>query len=219
MDSTESTVFKGAVLAQLHERVGLGLVALLDELAHGMAIVAFDGRVLHANQVALREIGAARIIALRDRTLQAIEASDGKALHLAMAGAKLGKRSLITLGKTAAGGALEMTVLPLKPDVGSAPPASAALVFARACLCDPLMLSSFSRKHGLTGAEEQVLGLLCQGCSAPTIASQLKVAVSTVRSHVRSVCAKTNSSGVRALVNRVAVLPPLAPAVWGRPLH
>ncbi|MBA2674357.1 helix-turn-helix transcriptional regulator [Ramlibacter sp.] len=213
MDSTESTVFEGAVLPQLQERVGLGLVALLDELAHGMAVVGFDGRMLHANQVALREIGAGRIITLRDRTLQAIEASDGKALHFAMASAKLGKRSLITLGKAAAGGALEMTVLPLKPDAGS------ALVFARACLCDPLMLSSFSRKHALTGAEEQVLGLLCQGCSAPAIAAQLKVAVSTVRSHVRSVCAKTNSSGVRALVNRVAVLPPLAPAVWGRPLH
>lgn len=219
MDSTESTVFEEAVLPQLHERVGVGLIALLDELAHGMAVVGFDARVLHANQVALREIGAARILVVRDRALQAIDASDCKALHLAMASAKLGKRSLITLGKAAAGGALEMTVLPLKPDAGSARPASVALVFARACLCDPLMLSSFSRKHALTGAEEQVLGLLCQGCSAPAIAAQLKVAVSTVRSHVRSVCAKTSSSGVRELVNRVAVLPPLAPAVWGRPLH
>jgi len=35
--------------------------------------------------------------------------------------------------------------------------------------------------------------------------------VSTIRSHVRSLCAKTGSSGVRELVNRVAVLPPVAP--------
>lgn len=219
MDGTESTVFEQAVLLQSHERVGLGLVALLDELAHGMAVVGFDARVLHANQAALREIAAARILMVRDRALQAVDAGDGKALHLALTSAKLGKRSLVTLGKAAAGGALEVTVLPLKPDAGATLPVSAALVFARACLCDPLMLSSFSRKHVLTGAEEQVLGLLCQGCSAPMIAAQLKVAVSTVRSHVRSVCAKTNSSGVRELVNRVAVLPPLAPAVWGRPLH
>jgi DNA-binding CsgD family transcriptional regulator len=47
---------------------------------------------------------------------------------------------------------------------------------------------------------------------------QLKVAVSTVRSHVRSLCAKTHSNGVRALVGRVAVLPPLGTAVHD-PVH
>lgn len=41
---------------------------------------------------------------------------------------------------------------------------------------------------------------------------QMKVAVSTVRSHVRSLCAKTSTRGVRQLVNLVAALPPLAPA-------
>ena len=57
---------------------------------------------------------------------------------------------------------------------------------------------------------ELVLGFLCQGHSAPEIARHMQVAVSTIRSHVRSLCAKTRSSGVRDLVNRVAVLPPVA---------
>jgi DNA-binding CsgD family transcriptional regulator len=219
MDATESTAFREAASPELHERVGHGLVALLDELAHGMLVIGFEGRLLHANQAALREIGSARVLIVRDRELQAVEDADSKVLHLALAAAKLGKRNLITLGKPAASTALALTVLPLKPDSASARATCAALVFARALLCDPLMLSSFSRKHCLTGAEEHVLGLLCQGHSAPDIAAQLKVAVSTVRSHVRSVCAKTSSNGVRELVNRVAVLPPLAPAVWGRPLH
>jgi DNA-binding NarL/FixJ family response regulator len=39
-----------------------------------------------------------------------------------------------------------------------------------------------------------VLAILCQGYSAPEIAVQLNVAVSTVRSHVRSLCAKTQST-------------------------
>lgn len=64
-----------------------------------------------------------------------------------------------------------------------------------------------------------MLGILCQGYSAPQIAEQLSVAVSTVRSHVRSLCAKTRSSGVRELVNRVAVLPPVAPAFHHEPMH
>ena len=47
----------------------------------------------------------------------------------------------------------------------------------------------------------------------------MKVAVSTVRSHVRSLCAKTQSSGVRELINRVAVLPPVAPSVMHEQMH
>jgi DNA-binding CsgD family transcriptional regulator len=87
-----------------------------------------------------------------------------------------------------------------------------ALMFSRPSVCGSLMLCFFARSHSLTTAEENVLAILCEGCSAPEIARKLKVAVSTVRSHVRSLCAKTRSSGVRELVNRVAMLPPLAPA-------
>jgi DNA-binding CsgD family transcriptional regulator len=82
-----------------------------------------------------------------------------------------------------------------------------------------VMLCFFARTHGLTPAEEQVLGILCQGHSTPQIAVQLKVAVSTIRSHVRSMCAKTHSRGVRALVGQIAVLPPIGAARLLDPLH
>jgi hypothetical protein len=36
---------------------------------------------------------------------------------------------------------------------------------------------------------------------------------------VRSLCAKTRSSGVRELVNRVAVLPPVAPTLRHEVMH
>ncbi len=81
------------------------------------------------------------------------------------------------------------------------------------------MLCFFARGHNLTATEEHVLGILCQGYSAPQVASQLNVAVSTIRSHVRSLCAKTRSSGVRELVNRVAVLPPVAPSLRHEVMH
>ena len=81
------------------------------------------------------------------------------------------------------------------------------------------MLCFFARSHSLTAAEENVLGILCQGYSAPQTARQLKVAVSTVRSHVRSLCAKTRSSGVRDLVSRVAMLPPVAPTLMTESMH
>jgi DNA-binding CsgD family transcriptional regulator len=82
-------------------------------------------------------------------------------------------------------------------------------LFAQESVCEALMLCFFARSHALTATEEHVLGILCQGFSAPQIAAQMKVAVSTIRSHMRSFCTKTHSSGVRQLVNRVAVLPRL----------
>jgi DNA-binding CsgD family transcriptional regulator len=82
------------------------------------------------------------------------------------------------------------------------------------------MLCFFARSHGLTATEEHVLRILCHGFSAPQIAAQMDVAVSTIRSHVRSLCAKTRSSGVRQLVSRVAVLPPVAPPrFWSQAMH
>jgi DNA-binding CsgD family transcriptional regulator len=108
-------------------------------------------------------------------------------------------------------------VLPLKGAPGE--PVRAALIFARSAVCDSLMLCFFARSHGLTPTEEQVLGILCEGYSAPEAARQLNVAVSTVRSHVRSLCAKTQCSSVRELVGRVAVLPPVAPAFCQEAVH
>ena len=83
----------------------------------------------------------------------------------------------------------------------------------------PLDAVLFRPQPRATATEEQVLGILCQGFSAPQIAAQMKVAVSTVRSHVRSLCIKTRSSGVRELVSRIAVLPPVAPPFWHEPMH
>src|SRR5207247_2416741 len=107
--------------------------------------------------------------------------------------AENGLRSLIALRSPS--GRSSIAVVPLR--ARQPRPPAIALIFSRACVCDALMLCFFARSHGLTPAEEQVLAILCQGYSAPEIAAQLHVAVSTVRSHVRSLCAKTHSNGVR----------------------
>jgi DNA-binding CsgD family transcriptional regulator len=196
---------------------GGGLALLMDELAHGILVTDVQGRLLHANQAARHELGRGRVLATRHGVLLAATPDDGKTLQEALAKAAGGKRSLITL-KAGDGAALTLAAVPLKTEVPGQS-ARIALLFARASVCESLMLCFFARSHGLTPTEEHVLGILCQGFSAPQIAAQMNVAVSTVRSHVRSLCAKTRSSGVRELVNRVAVLPPVAPAFWHEPVH
>jgi DNA-binding CsgD family transcriptional regulator len=195
--------------------VSLDILSLLmDELAYGIVIANLGGQVLHANQAAVSELARSRILGIQDNLLLACAHEDQRMFLEALARAGEGKRSLIHLGGE--GGKLTLALVPLRNDP-AAP--RVALLFARAAVYESLMLCFFARSHGLTATEEHVLGILCLGHSTPDIAKQMKVAVSTIRSHVRSLCAKTQSSGVRELVNRVAVLPPVAPAVRQEQVH
>lgn len=212
----ESGLAGSALLEKDKSSLGEGLALLMDELAYGVVLITLEAGMLHANQSARHELERRRVLVVRKGMLLARMPDDGSTLQDALTKAGEGKRSLINLiGVEQAN--LTLAVLPLKSQPGTQ--ARVALMFARACVCDSLMLSFFARRHGLTATEEHVLGILCQGYSAPEVAQQMKVAVSTARSHVRSLCAKTRSSGVRELVNKVTVLPPVAPAFWHQPMH
>jgi len=207
---------RGILLTESDSSLAPVLALVMDELAHGLLVTTVGGRLVHANRTAHQELACRRVLETRRNVLHACTPGDGKMLQEALARASQGKRSLIEL--TAGAASLTLTVLPLKA-AGSGTAAHAALLFARASVCDASMLCLFARSHGLTTTEEHVLGILCQGFSAPQIAAQMQVAVSTVRSHVRSLCAKTHSSGVRQLVNRTAVLPPVAPVYGDHAMH
>jgi DNA-binding CsgD family transcriptional regulator len=187
--------------------VGGALTLLMDELAHGIVVASAEGRVLHANQAARRELLRRQALSLHEGRLQAYDPKQSRMLQQALDKGATGRRSMVNL-RSPGGWSLSVAVVPLRPDP-AIEGATLGLFLSRASVCDTLMLCFFARTYGLTNSEEQVLGILCQGYSAPEIAVQLKVAVSTVRSHVRSLCAKTQSNGVRTLVGRVAVLPPL----------
>lgn len=196
---------------------GSGLALLMDELAYGIVVTSLENRVLHANKAARLELARGRVLAIRNQLLHSATEENGKILQEALTKVGQGKRSLITL-IASEGFRLTTAVIPLRPDQPGAAQ-KAAFMFSRASVCDPLMLCFFARSYALTATEELVLGILCHGYSAPQAAIQLKVAVSTVRSHIRSLCAKTRSSGVRELVNRVAVLPPVAPTLRNEVMH
>lgn len=218
MEVGAETAIHGASTQALRaerEDVGAGLALLMDELAHGVVIISLQGKVVHASQAARHELARRNLPLPAGNLLGALNPQDARRLQEALTKVCSGKRSLVSL-QAGPGPGLTVAVLPLG---GPGQARHAALMFSRVSVCESLMLCFFARGHGLTSTEEHVLGILCQGYSAPQVAAQMNVAVSTVRSHVRSLCAKTRSSGVRELVNRVAVLPPVAPAPWKHPLH
>ena len=215
MDGALDGAHGASFVASLMDGAGHGLSWVLDELAYGVLLVSPKGKVLHANQAARHELARRQMVSVHEGHVQAGDAVQSKMLLQALAKAETGRRSLVGL-RSSVRKRLNVAVVPLGPD---RPHLSIALIFARATVCDAVMLCFFARTHGLTPSEEQVLAILCQGYSAPQAARQLNVAVSTVRSHVRSICAKTQSNGVRALVGQVAVLPPIGAAHLQAPLH
>ncbi|HYW56278.1 MAG TPA: helix-turn-helix transcriptional regulator [Polaromonas sp.] len=196
-------------LGAAHLDAGVDVLAsLMDVLAHGAVVVNQGGHIFHVNQAARSELNRQRVLCKIKGEIEAVHPAESRTLQTALDKAAKGKRSLINIKGD--GHSLTVAVVPLKREAG-AWDSRIALLFARAEVCESGMVGFFARTHGLTHTEEQVLIILCRGLSAPEIAVHMKVAVSTVRSHVRSLCAKTGTSGVRELVNRVAVLPPVAP--------
>lgn len=182
------------------------LQMLFDEISHGMLVVSPKGRVLQSNQAARDEMTRNGVLQVLDHELQALSPMDGKLLQAALAKARDDIRSLVKL--SGSGITLMLSVVPLKHRSGSSCE-QIALFFERRAVCDSGMFVFFARSHRLTRTEEQVLNLLCRSLSTPDIALELDVAVSTVRSHVRSLCIKTGAKGARDLINRVATLPPV----------
>jgi DNA-binding CsgD family transcriptional regulator len=188
------------------------LAGALDEIACGVIIVDANSKVLHSNLAAQATVHTGDCVDIVDGRLQTHHDKDSQSLNDALALAAQGKRSMITLG------ALSRTVVAVVPltrqRTGNSPNTPRfALMFSRAGVCEALMLSFFARAYQLTPSEENILGLMCRGLTAPEMAGELRVGEATVRTHIRNICAKTHSGGIREVVKRLAVLPPLMAAV------
>lgn len=217
MDRSVEGARSAGAFEEMPVSVGANLAPFMDELSHGVLLASSCGQLLHANHAGRHELARQHVLALRDGVLHTIDAAQSRVLAQALAKAETGRRSLMAL-RGPGRQRVSIAVLPLRPDRPIGAP-NVALVFCRSSVCDPVMLCFFARTHGLTPSEEQVLAILCQGYSAPATAVQLGVAVSTVRSHVRSMCVKTHANGVRALVSQVAVLPPIGATHLHAPIH
>ena len=181
------------------------LTALLDELSLGVLLVSPSGQVIHANQASRDAMADSGVLSVQAGQLCAASPAEHKALLAALTNASNGVRSLLSL--YANGADLLLSVVP-PANPSAAGGGAIALFFQRPAICDTSMFLMFARNFGLTPTEQQVLTFLCRSWATPEIAEELNVAVSTIRSHVRSLCYKTASKGARELINRIAVLPP-----------
>jgi len=199
------------------ERRGSGMAAwrwlslVLDEIDYGVLLLHDETRVVHVNHVARSELDHDHPLQLLGSELRVRRAQDvTPVLEALAAAARRGLRRLLTVGT----GPQQVTVavVPLNGGAGDAPRAT-LLMFGRRQMCEELSVQGFARCHGLTPAETEVLKALCAGAPPRQVAQQLGVALSTVRTQISSIRAKTGAESIRALVRQVAVLPPLVSAL------
>jgi DNA-binding CsgD family transcriptional regulator len=180
------------------------LGAVLDELDVGVLVVDVRAQLRHANRRARQELTADHPLLLEGGQLKARAAADACNLQMALeAASKSDKRRLLTL--EADGEAWSVAVLPVPSE-----PELAMLVLGRRRLGDRCTLQWFASHHGLTPSEQRVMEALAEGHKPDEIAEHLSVGIATVRSHIGSLRAKVGAPSIRALLHRMAALPPMA---------
>lgn len=183
--------------------------AVLDEIDYGLVLLDANAQVVHLNQAARVELDDGHPLQRRGRAIRARRAQDEPALADAFDAARRGLRRMLALGD--AKHPVNVAVVPVvgPGGVGSA----TLLMLSKREVCETLSVQGFARCHRLTGAETRVLVELCRGTPPGEIASELGVAVSTVRTQIGNVRLKTGAASIRALVRQMAVLPPLVSAL------
>jgi DNA-binding CsgD family transcriptional regulator len=189
---------------------------MLDEIDYGMLLLDDDSVVLHANHVARAELDAEHPLQLLGAELRVRRPQDVAPLREALVAARERRlRRLLSLGQ----GAQRISVAVVPLPVAACDEALTLLVFGKRRMCEALSAHWFAREHGLTSAESRVLAALCEGEPPAKIAGAQGVAISTVRSQIGAIRAKTGAPSIRALVRQIAVLPPLVGALRGGALH
>lgn len=187
------------------------LLAGLDKLAHGVALLDESGAARFAN-------ASARSLWMR---LGWQPISDGAPLRLppcwAPALHKVCARGHREFLRTAtANDTIVVAVLAPLP----APPANLAFVmFGRDELCGSVELQMFALRYQLTQAETTVLRKLCRGLNAASIALEHGVARTTVLTQIAAIRAKTQSTSVRSLLDALARMPPVRALVSAPEVH
>jgi DNA-binding CsgD family transcriptional regulator len=183
------------------------LAAALDEVDYGMLLVANGAEVVHANQIARRELDDEHPLQLMGRRLHARSSTDLAPLHHALDNAaRRGLRQLLTMGS--GDHRLGVSIVPLST-ADAEGGAATLLILGKRQICEQLSVQGFARSHGLTAAEGRVLAALCAGARPHDVATSLGVAISTVRTQIGSIRTKTGAQSIGALLKQMAALPPV----------
>lgn len=212
--SAWSRHYAGPERRRAADRMPHWIAATFDEIDYGVLLLSDATHVVHVNHAARAELDRQHPLQLLGHELRARHSQDVAPLHEALRAAGLrGLRKLLTLGE--GGERVSVSVVPLVASASPEGEAMTLVMMGKRRVCEELSVQGFARSHGLTTAETRVLVALCEGTPPGEAASQLGVAISTVRTQIGNIRMKTGAESIRELVRQVAVLPPLRGVLRG----
>jgi DNA-binding CsgD family transcriptional regulator len=216
MWTTELAQGPGAVVERrvASSRSSQWMSLVLEELDHGVVLLNAAGRVLHANRAAALSLADNHPLELVGPHLRTRLLTDAVPLAEALSGAETsGRRCLLRLGdERSPCGRANVVVVPLNRDVDQA---AVLLILERPALCGELAAQWFALRYLLTPAETEVLKALSAGVKPGDVAARQGVAISTVRSQIQSIRAKSGADSIGELMRQLALLPPLVSSLRG----
>ena len=181
--------------------------AALDGFATGLMICGRDGGILFANRVAQSLAADQHGLAIRNGRMVILDPRAAErfaaALELATGsapGPEDGRPQEFTAPRRAGGPPLVFVVTPLRSgsdllDALAPPRACVYLLDGQLGGADPEALDRLRRQYGLTASEAAIAGALICGQTVQEIATLRGVSIATIRTQVKVVLEKTQSSG------------------------
>lgn len=186
------------------------LLRVFDEIDYGMLLLDGQGRILHANHLARHELAQRRLLRACSGSLMGNTPEHSERIQQALDAALRGQRRLVLMREGERDLSMAFTPLshPLEDDVPTV-----LVVLSRQNVCDNLAVRMFARALALSPTEEVVLLALCRGLDINEIAAENGVAVSTIRSQIKTLREKAGAPSIRRLLQRINSLPPVVPAL------
>jgi DNA-binding NarL/FixJ family response regulator len=186
------------------------LLRVFDEIDYGMLLLDAQGRILHANHLARHELAQRRMLRACSGNLMGSTPEHSERIQQALDAALRGQRRLVLMRE--GDHDLSMAFTPLSHPLEDDKP-TVLVVLYRQNVCDNLAVRMFARALALSPTEEVVLLALCRGLDIHEIAAENGVAVSTVRSQIKTLREKAGAPSIRRLLQRINTLPPVVPAL------
>ena len=184
------------------------MAAVLDRLPLGIFLVDSGARLEFANHCAAEILDQGAPLALVDQCLRTGRADETRTLHRLIAEAlraseeSSAARALV-IREAAGKGALSVLILSVQSLQYESQRPLAAVFAAAPEFWQSLNPETLHDLYGLTEAESRLVDRLCAGLSLQEAAEELEVSTNTVRTHLRSVFAKTNTSRQADLLREV----------------
>lgn len=184
-------------------------VTLIDEIECGLITCNERGQLLFANRSAREELASGRALKAVDQYVRSAVGSNSALDGALLEAARHGRRQLLSLGQP--DDQLMASVIPLRANESQG--STVLIMLGRRGPCSALGLEMLAMLYGLTLTERRVLGGLLAEDAPRQIAAVNGVAVSTVRSHIKSIRDKFGVHNIEALLIRAAGVPPVTTAL------